>query len=108
MSYSIHVALFVSIHWEYLSMTEFGSALNIETLVAAAERRETPLEVSYAKSVCQPCHIYVDSVAHMLKLQFGIWFHLYVMISCHYLSKNKNNFMSDYFPAAVIVIPSII
>lgn len=26
---------------------EFGSALNIETLVAAAERRETPIEVFY-------------------------------------------------------------
>lgn len=25
----------------------FGSALNIETLVAAAERRETPIEVLY-------------------------------------------------------------
>lgn len=30
-----------------ISDAEFGSALNIETLVAAAERRETPIEVTY-------------------------------------------------------------
>lgn len=33
--------------WLLYSITEFGSALNIETLVAAAERRETPIEVIY-------------------------------------------------------------
>lgn len=30
--------------------TGFGAALNIETLVAAAERRDTPIEVSFACS----------------------------------------------------------
>lgn len=30
-----------------IPVAEFGSALNIETLVAAAERRETPIEVIY-------------------------------------------------------------
>ncbi|GAY41902.1 hypothetical protein CUMW_062890 [Citrus unshiu] len=30
-----------------VTSTKFGSALNIETLVAAAERRETPIEVTY-------------------------------------------------------------
>lgn len=29
----------------FYPLTGFGSALNIETLVAAAEKRETPIEV---------------------------------------------------------------
>lgn len=32
-------------HQEFIHVVGFGSALNIETLVAAAERRETPIEV---------------------------------------------------------------
>ena len=32
----------------FYPLTGFGSALNIETLVAAAEKRETPLEVLHS------------------------------------------------------------
>lgn len=37
----------------------FGSALNIETLVAAAERRETPIEVFYNSAP----HVQMDGIA---------------------------------------------
>lgn len=36
------------------SFTGFGSALNIETLVAAAEKRETPIEVLWHMSFIGP------------------------------------------------------
>jgi len=36
---------FMPSFFDLLIDVEFGSALNIETLVAAAEKRETPIEV---------------------------------------------------------------
>lgn len=40
------------------SLTGFGSALNIETLVAAAEKRETPIEVLFSPyNIYSSCEI---------------------------------------------------
>ena len=43
----------------FYPLTGFGSALNIETLVAAAEKRETPIEVSH--SLCYLLNIFIIS-----------------------------------------------
>lgn len=39
--------------------TGFGTALNIETLVAAAEQRDTPIEVGFVSWVCSFGVIYI-------------------------------------------------
>lgn len=43
----------------FYPLTGFGSALNIETLVAAAEKRETPIEVTH--SLCYLLKVFMNS-----------------------------------------------
>lgn len=45
-----------------LSFTGFGSALNIETLVAAAEKRDAPIEVPHGPhSLCYLLNVVINS-----------------------------------------------
>lgn len=63
--------------------TEFGSALNIETLVAAAEKRDTPIEVFSCILTCQQLCIFefsshlMFSFISILNFKYVLQFHFY-------------------------------